>query len=208
MGGAGHIRDLPRQASKRPANKSLIDFYVWREGIALHGFFSYNGKKPDRREKGGTKEELRMKLAEALQERADLNRRIEQLKDRLSDNAVVQEGEKPAEDPDALMTELDSCIAALEELMGRINLTNSTTMVEGVTLTQLIARKDCLNLKIQAYRNLVREASNLARRATRTEIKILSAVDVAQLQKSIDRMARELRVLDNKIQQTNWSTEL
>ena len=34
-----------------------------------------------------------MKLAEALQERADLNRQIEQLKFRLANNAITQEGE-------------------------------------------------------------------------------------------------------------------
>ena len=34
-----------------------------------------------------------MKLAEALQERADLNRRMEQLKRRLTANALVQEGD-------------------------------------------------------------------------------------------------------------------
>ncbi len=33
-----------------------------------------------------------MKLAEALQERADLNRKIEQLKSRLNNNVLVQEG--------------------------------------------------------------------------------------------------------------------
>ena len=38
-----------------------------------------------------------MKLAEALQERADLNRKIEQLNNRLSNNALVQAGEVPAE---------------------------------------------------------------------------------------------------------------
>lgn len=38
-----------------------------------------------------------MKLAEALQERADLNRKIDQLRARLSANATVQEGEKPGE---------------------------------------------------------------------------------------------------------------
>ena len=37
-----------------------------------------------------------MKLAEALQERADLNRKIEQLQDRLSNNVLVQEGEQTA----------------------------------------------------------------------------------------------------------------
>ena len=36
-----------------------------------------------------------MKLAEALQERADLNRLIQQLRQRLSNNAAVQEGEVP-----------------------------------------------------------------------------------------------------------------
>ncbi len=35
-----------------------------------------------------------MKLAEALQERADLNRKIEQLKSRLNNNVLVQEGNR------------------------------------------------------------------------------------------------------------------
>ena len=47
-----------------------------------------------------------MKLAEALQERADLNRRIAQLRSRLESNALVQEGEKPAEDPNELWQEM------------------------------------------------------------------------------------------------------
>ena len=45
-----------------------------------------------------------MKLAEALQERADLNRKIEQLSDRLEANVLVQEGEVPLEDPNVLKT--------------------------------------------------------------------------------------------------------
>ena len=47
-----------------------------------------------------------MKLAEALQERADLNRRIEQLRNRLENSALVQEGERPAEAPEVLLEEL------------------------------------------------------------------------------------------------------
>ena len=143
-----------------------------------------------------------MKLAEALQERADLNRRIEQLRNRLENSALVQEGERPAEAPEVLLEELEHCAARLEELMVRINLTNSRTMVE------LIAKKDCLSLKISVYRDLLQQAGQTTRRATRSEIKILSTVDVAQLQKDTDRMAQQLRLLDNKLQQTNWSTEL
>ena len=48
-----------------------------------------------------------MKLAEALLERADLQKRIAQMDGRLENNAQVQEGEKPAEDPKALLKELE-----------------------------------------------------------------------------------------------------
>ena len=149
-----------------------------------------------------------MKLAEALQERADLNSKINELRSRLSNNATVQEGETPAENPAELLSQLDECAARLEELMARINATNCATVTERGTLTELIARRDCLTLRLSAYRNLVNEASCLAPRASRTEIKIVSAVDVKKLQKQADELAKELRLVDNLIQQSNWLTEL
>ena len=149
-----------------------------------------------------------MKLAEALQERAELNRRIADLRSRLADNALVQEGERPAEDPAELMAELDRCVAALEERIARINLVNCRTWVGGKTLTELLARRDCLTVQIGAYRDLLSTASQTARRARGTEIKVLSTVNVAQLQKQVDAMSHELRTLDNTIQQANWTTEM
>lgn len=149
-----------------------------------------------------------MKLAEALQERADLNSKINELRSRLSNNATVQEGEAPAENPTELLSQLDECAARLEELIARINATNCATVTERGTLTELIAKRDCLTLRLSAYRNLVDEASCLAPRATRTEIKIVSAVDVKKVQKQADELAKELRLTDNLIQQSNWLTEL
>ncbi len=149
-----------------------------------------------------------MKLAEALQERADLNSKMNELRSRLSNNATVQEGEAPAENPAELLSQLDECAARLEELIARINATNCATVTERGTLTELIAKRDCLTLRLSAYRNLVDEASCLAPRATRTEIKIVSAVDVKKLQKQADELAKELRLTDNLIQQSNWLTEL
>lgn len=149
-----------------------------------------------------------MKLAEALQERADLNRRIEQLRYRLSNNVLVQEGEKPLEDPAALLEELESSFTRLEWLIARINLTNCAVKVEGRSLTELIARRDVLSLRAEAYRRLVEEASQNTHRATRTEIKILSAVDVPALQRQADDASRELRFLDNTLQATNWIADL
>lgn len=149
-----------------------------------------------------------MKLAEALQERADLNRRIEQLRYRLNNNVLVQEGEKPLEDPAALLEELESSFTRLEWLIARINLTNCAVKVEGRSLTELIARRDVLSLRAEAYRRLVEEASQNTHRATRTEIKILSAVDVPALQRQADDVSRELRLLDNTLQATNWTADL
>lgn len=149
-----------------------------------------------------------MKLAEALQERADLSTRIDQLRARLSANATVQEGEKPAEDPMVLLKELEECLKTQEKLIADINLTNSKTKVEGKTLTELLAQRDSLTLKIACYRSLLNDASLLAQRATRTEIKIMSAVNVPDLQKQVDKMSKELRKVDNIIQETNWNTML
>ena len=149
-----------------------------------------------------------MKLAESLQERADLNRKIEQLRMRIQNNVLVQEGEKPAEDPDKLMKELEESLARLEYLIRQINLTNCAYKVDGQTLTELIAKKDVLRVKQSAYRDILYAASQSTQRARNTEIKIVPVLKAAQLQKKADELAKEIRLLDNKIQQANWTADL
>lgn len=149
-----------------------------------------------------------MKLAEALQERADLNRKIEELRRRLGNCILVQEGEEPPEDPAALLDELDAACARLGTLMAGINLTNSRTVVNGETLTELIARKDTLLLKLSAWRDLVYTAGQSASRARGTEIRVRAALKASELQKKVDQMAKEARLVDNLLQETNWKTEL
>ena len=149
-----------------------------------------------------------MKLAEALQLRGDLQKRMHQLSQRLLMNTTCQEGEKPAEDPVALLAEFNDCAAQLEDMMARINRTNSETMTAEGILTELLARRDCLKLQVQTYRDFLQAASDLRSRATRSEIRILSSVDVPVYRKQADDLARRLRELDNVIQAANWSTEL
>ena len=149
-----------------------------------------------------------MKLAVALQERADLNIKIEDLKGRLNRNILVQEGEKPAEDPKDLKKELDSCINRLEYLIAAINKTNCETKVDGKSITELLARKDALQVKSSTYRDSVYVGSSNTDRARSTEIKIVPVIDVKSWQKEADETAKEIRLIDNKIQETNWTTEL
>ncbi|MBR4161967.1 MAG: DIP1984 family protein [Solobacterium sp.] len=149
-----------------------------------------------------------MKLAEALQLRADMNRRIEQIVNRLSNNSLHQEGEKPLEDPAVLLKELNETLGELQKMISKINLTNCKTILDGVTMTEKIAERDCLQKKIGIYRTFINEASQGTRRARMSEIRILPSVNVSDLQKQADQLSKELRLLDNRIQETNWKTEL
>jgi hypothetical protein len=54
-----------------------------------------------------------MKLAEALSIRADLQKRIAQIRERLKVNSKVQEGDKPTEDTKELYQELESNLVKL-----------------------------------------------------------------------------------------------
>ena len=149
-----------------------------------------------------------MKLATALSERADLQRRIAELGSRLNSNAKVQDGEEPAEDPQELLAELNKDFERLEELIARINHTNNETRYNDITITDLIARRDCLKQKIGILRNFLNTASDKVSRYSKTEIKIFSTVSVPELQKKVDRLSKELRETDEKIQELNWTTEL
>ena len=149
-----------------------------------------------------------MKLANALSERADLQKRLAQIQIRLNNNAKVQEGEKPAEDPADLLRELEGVITRLEELITRINLTNSRTLSDGTSLTALLARRDMLKQRLSLMRSFLDNASATVDRYSRSEIVIKSTVPVAKLQKQIDDLSKELRELDEKIQELNWTTDL
>ena len=130
-----------------------------------------------------------MKLAEALQERADLKIRLSNLCTRLTNNCLYQEDEKPAEDPAELLKEYDECASRFRYLVEKINLTNCRTLVGGKTLTEILAEKDAMSLRLSLYRNLVNTASSGA-------------------QKTTDQIARELRLLDNTVQAANWANDL
>ncbi|WP_462108544.1 DIP1984 family protein [Campylobacter concisus] len=149
-----------------------------------------------------------MKLAQALILRADTQKRLEQLKGRLLDNAKMQENERPSEDPKLLLKELDRLSDELFRLILAINLTNSNAKFEGASLTEMIAKKDTLSQKASVLRDFAKSASQKVDLYSNSEIKILSSVDVAVLQKQIDELSKEIRELDMKLQEANWQVDL
>ena len=149
-----------------------------------------------------------MKLAEALNLRADLQKYVEQLKSRLVDNVKVQEGDKPLEQPTILFTELNNILPQLEDLIVKINLTNTQVIVDGKSMTQLMAEKDILRKKLDIYRTAYSDAVIRNDRYSRNEIKFVSTIDGESLQKKIEAMSKQYRELDMKIQKANWSADL
>lgn len=149
-----------------------------------------------------------MKLAEALVLRADMAKRLDQMKARILRNAKVQEGDSPAEDPATLLTEHDRMATEMQALIARINRTNSRTDFAGGTLSDALAARDMLRLRQATYRDLAEEATVTQFIATRSEVRFRPSVDVAQIQKQADKLSQELRTLDARIQEANWLTTL
>lgn len=149
-----------------------------------------------------------MKLAEALNLRADLQKRIANLRERLIKNAKVQEGDTPSEDPNILLNELNDNIIELENIIKLINKTNSSTYIDNESISDIIAKRDTLGLKLSILRSFISESADKIERYSNKEIKILSTVNVAEKQKEIDNLSKEYRLIDTKLQGLNWTTDI
>lgn len=150
-----------------------------------------------------------MKLAEALILRSDRKKRLELLRERLSRIARVQEGDLPAEDPNALLDEVERTAADLVRLVRQINRTNATVRLDdGRTIADAIADRDDLQLRRSVLNGLLQAAAIKQDRYTKSEVRFQTTVDVGALQKRADDLAREYRDLDTTIQAANWRFDL
>lgn len=149
-----------------------------------------------------------MKLAEALILRADTQKRIAQLKERLLLNAKVQAGDQPAEKPESLLAELEEATCQLIALICTINRANAAAQVEGQSLADLLAERDARMAQAAILRAFLAGAAAKVDRYSQKEIALLSTVDVAAKQKEVDALARKIRNMDLKIQEKNWLTEV
>jgi Family of unknown function (DUF6847) len=150
-----------------------------------------------------------MKLAEALLERKSAKLKIDNLQERLEENALVQDGDKPSESPESLMAELRDSLAKLESLIRAINAANNVAKLpNGVTVSDAIVRRDLLKLERLALERTVAAMSTRHLRFGRNEVKFVATVGQAKLRQEIDRLSKEWRELDAQIQAVNWLTDV
>jgi len=159
-----------------------------------------------------------MRLAEALMERSDLQRRVESLRSRIQATARYQEGEDPAEDAAALLAEAVEAVDLLAALVTRINVTNTAAPLDdGTPLTAALARRDALRTRHGILTSAADAASGragggmaagYAPRQMRSELRQIAALPIREVRERADDAARELRELDARIQRANWEVEL
>lgn len=152
-----------------------------------------------------------MLLAEALRERADAQRQLAALRERVAASARFTEGEEPSEDAAGLLAEAESVIDRLEGLILLINRSNLVAALpDGRTLTEALAERDALRSRFA----LLRAAADAAAggpggfRFGRQELRTFASLDVAELRRRTDETARQIRELDVAIEQVNFLTEI
>ena len=78
----------------------------------------------------------------------------------------------------------------------------------GLTLTDALARRDMLDLRLKVLRRAAAAASERQIRYSNSEVKMIAVIPARDLQKQVDALAKERRELETQIQQVNWLTEL
>lgn len=150
-----------------------------------------------------------MRLAEALVLRADCQRKVAQLKQRLGRVMKVQEGDQPSEPPAELLQELKRTLDELAVWVKKINKTNSLSPFNAdLTLSEALAERERIMQHRNILNELLNEASIKQERYGRQEVKFYTTIEVTVLQKEVDELSKQYRELDFRIQEKNWSTDL
>jgi hypothetical protein len=150
-----------------------------------------------------------MKLAEALLLRSDIQKKLAALQTRVQKYVVVQEGERPAEDPHAILRQIDAIATEFQRLVFAINRANLQHKIKsGELLTEALAKRDALALRHRILQSVIDACTKPAERYGMKEIRWVLTIEVAPLQEQVDAMAKEIRELNAAIQEAGWQVEL
>ncbi|MGB8956169.1 MAG: DIP1984 family protein, partial [Tumebacillaceae bacterium] len=97
----------------------------------------------------------------------------------------------------------------LEQLIKSINRTNATTPFDETrTIADALAERDTLSSRRQMLNSVIQSLMHRQDRYSHSEIRMVTTIDANDLQKQIDKLSKEFRELDTRIQEQNWRTEL
>ncbi len=154
-----------------------------------------------------------MNILEALNLKKDLKNRIESLRRRYVNSVTIMKGEKPIEDPQKLLVELEDFFSQLNDISCRISAANTATRNrKGQTLKQLMIeqsiveqRKECLD---RAFEEVLFGDAEVYSCYKKPQSDYDVTIDIESLKKEIDNQEIRLRQLTSEIQQLDLTTEI
>jgi hypothetical protein len=160
----------------------------------------------------------RVKLHEALTDRAATKKHLEQLRHRVINASRHQEGEDPAESAADLLAEYERLAVAQARLITAINLTNTTVHVnvDGhvISLTEALALRDERRSRHKLFTDVADTAAGTSRhgfggyRMTRGEIRDVAGIDVVTVRRAADDLSADLRRLESVVQRAGLDADL
>lgn len=152
---------------------------------------------------------MTMKLAEALLLRADQKKQLDSLRERITRNARVQEGEEPQESVHDLIAQSFLLLQQRQAVVMQIDKANAESkMADGRGLAQALAERDTLQQQHSLLVSAIHATQQEADRYSQREIRWVAQIKVSAVQKQADDLSVKIRELNARIQETNWSVEI
>ena len=152
-----------------------------------------------------------MKLGEALSKLKKEKSKLARLISLRKDNVFVEEGKQTPFDPQKLSPEINQKISDIRKLKIQIQKTNLETTVQGdnISLAEAIIKINDLRSKIASLSKVFDRKSDWLYRTKDNEKKEnIPQLDEEEIEEEIEKLIIAKVQLDNKIQITNWTTEL
>lgn len=151
-----------------------------------------------------------MKLGEALSLLNKEKSRLARLIKLIKENVYIYEDEKVSFDPKKLSEEIYKKIDEIRELKIKIQKTNLNVKIneEDITLAEAIIRVGDLRSQIANLSSLFEKKRDSWIYREKNEKKKIAQLDEQKVEDEIEKLEIEKTQLDNKIQITNWTTQL
>lgn len=150
-----------------------------------------------------------MKLGEALSKLKKEKSKLARLILLRKENIYAEEGKKTKFDPKKLSDEIDEKIEEIRKLKIKVQKTNLDTAVNGekITLAEAIVKVNDMRSKLAHLSSLFEKRRSYIFR-DKDEKEMVAQLDELKIEDEIEKLEIEKVQLDNKIQMTNWTTQL
>ena len=150
-----------------------------------------------------------MKLAEALLLRSDQKKKLASLRERITRNAILQDGESPSENVEEL---LKQSVGVMQEHINTAQLINSTNQTKKVSdgrlIASVLAERDALVHQHSLISAAIAATNKDVTRYGLKEIKWVPQIDIAAMQKRTDDLSKKIREINVVIQAANWQIDV